>query len=376
MAKKRRKKLKTVTILVIAGLLAFCFGFAFTAGGVGERASWFLRELSGRGEQTQPPGDNQGDPENPNNPGEPGSPGTPGDPSDPGDPDNAGTPGEPGDQPGDPVSPGKKPGDPVIYEDQVLIIPGKTSGSGGGPARTVSRGTVETGEKRIALTFDSGWLYDQTIPLLDMLDRYGVKATFFPRALWARDNPELAREIVRRGHAMGNHSLTHPHMRELSADQVRHEMRESTRIIQEVTGVRPYLFRPPYGEYNQQVLNILGEEGYPYNVLWTVDTHDWAETMGGQAVTVDYIVNRVLHNASPNGIVLMHIAHAKTVQALPRMIEGLRERGYTFATVDQMLPPPAGGPATHAVQKGETLFGIAREYGVTVQQIIDANGLR
>ncbi len=278
---------------------------------------------------------------------------------------------------GDPTAPGTPPAStPVIYVGQSLIIPVPGGTVESGSSQVISKGTSTAGSKEIALTFDSGWLFDQTIPLLDLLDRHGVTATFFPRALWAEEHPDLIGEIVGRGHAVGNHSLTHPHMREMTADEIRHEMRGSNRILLEVTGVRPYLFRPPYGEYNQQVLDILGEEGFPYAVMWTVDTHDWAETIGGATVTVDYIVNRALNNACPNGIVLMHIACAKTVQALPRIIEGLRKQGYTFATIDRMVPPPGDGPATHTVQKGETLYGIARSYGVTVQQLIEANNLQ
>ncbi|HOL17627.1 MAG TPA: polysaccharide deacetylase family protein, partial [Bacillota bacterium] len=199
--------------------------------------------------------------------------------------------------------------------------------------------------------------------------------------LWVKDNPDLAREIVKRGHTIGNHSLTHPHMKEMSAQQMRHEMQESTRIIQEITGVRPFLFRPPYGEYNQLLLEILAETGYPYSIMWTVDTLDWAAgttmNIGGNQtyIDVDFIVNRALNNASDRGIILMHIGGAETVQALPRIIEGLRSKGYRLATVDEMLPPPGTGPLTHTVKSGETLFSIARRYGVSVQQIIEINNL-
>lgn len=214
-----------------------------------------------------------------------------------------------------------------------LAVPTTTSSS-----RVITSGLVTSSQKQIALTFDAGWEYDQTIPILNVLDTYGIKATFFVRAYWIRDNLTLAKEILRRGHSLQNHSLTHPHMNTMTEAQIRYEFTESTKIFNDNLGIRPTLFRPPFGEYNSTVLRIAGEQGYPYSVMWTIDTHDWAVTLNGVTITTDYIVNRVLNNATDRGIVLMHIAYAKTPQALPRIIEGLRASGYTFRTVNQMVP--------------------------------------
>lgn len=349
--------------LLIAGfcLFAFVAGYLFAGSGLKDSTAGIFRNLFNR-DGSEIPVDENDDKE------EPGD-----EQADPGRDDPA----EPGDDP-EPADPGSC--DPVIYPGQVLIVP-KPQGGGLSKAQVVQKGTLESSSKRIALTFDSGWLYDQAIPLLDTLDQYGVTATFFPRAYWIKDHPNLGKEIVSRGHTMGNHSLTHPHMREMTVEEMRHEMRESTRIIQEVTGVRPYLFRPPYGEYDNRLLEVLAEEGYPYNVMWTIDTLDWAagttRNVGGQQVLidVDFIVNRVLDNATSNGIVLMHIGLPQTVEALPRIIEGLQGMGYDFATVDEMLPRPESVELTHTVKQGETLFSIAQKYGVNVQQIISANDL-
>ncbi len=86
------------------------------------------------------------------------------------------------------------------------------------------------------------------------------------------------------------------------------------------------------------MLKVAGEQGYKYTVMWSIDTIDWAETSGGVAITRDYITNKVLNNVTDKDIVLMHIAYQKTVDALPRMIETLKSRGYTFKTVPQMVP--------------------------------------
>lgn len=207
-----------------------------------------------------------------------------------------------------------------------------------GPSKVVTKGLINPNQKQIALTFDSGWLYETTIPLLNMLDQHQVKATFFLRALWVRDHPDLAREIKARGHVIQNHSLSHPHMNDMSRVEMEKEFKESTAIFKEVLGITPTLFRPPFGEYNDLVLDVAGKSGYPYTIMWSIDTVDWADTIWGQTVDTNFITNRVLDNVSNQDIVLMHIAYQKTVDALPKMIETLKARGYTFKTVPQMLP--------------------------------------
>lgn len=205
-------------------------------------------------------------------------------------------------------------------------------------ASTVIReGIVNHATKQIALTFDAGWLYENTEALLNLLDEYNVKATFFVRGLWVKEHPDLAVEIVNRGHALGNHSLTHGHMSTMTDAEVENEIRGTTDMIRETTGYLPQLFRPPYGEYDKRILRILKEEGYPYTILWTVDSYDWAEEQNGVKITKDYLVNRVLNKASDNGIILMHVGGYETIHALPEIITGLRSEGYELVKVNDML---------------------------------------
>ena len=372
MVKKKLAKNWKLGLVLVLALFLVAGAFALGASGAGGKLrQWFNGE-----ESVDPPNSDQDDEtEEPEETGETEAP-----------EETSGE--EPDSEPAEPrpvaVDEGKTP---TIYVGQVLTIPGAGAGSsGGGKSVLIEKGTVSSGKKEIALTFDSGWEYIHALPLLDELDKQGVKATFFPRADWVKKHPELGRAIVDRGHTMGNHSLTHGDMTKMSAAEIRTEMRQSTKAIEDICKVRPYLFRPPYGAYNDRLLDILGEEGYPYTIMWSIDTIDWdagnVRKVEGKDTLVDedFIVNRVLKNSDSrknSGIVLMHIGgdgggHL-TVKALPRIIEGLRKQGYSFTTVDRMLPPP--GKATYTVKKGDTLYSISRRYGVTVQQLIDANGL-
>ena len=377
--KKRNQKWMILLVIILVPLL-FAAGYALSTGNAGEQ----LRLWLGMGETAAPFEDDDetaapektGDENHDENPllEEPGN-------------ESAGP--EPGEaEPAGPKTDKDDPGKvPVIYVGQVLTIPVAGGGSSG-KSQVIERGTVSAGGKQIALTFDSGWEYTHTEPLLNVLDQYGVKATFFPRADWLKTHPDLGRKIVKGGHTVGNHSKTHGDMtkEKMSAAKIREEMRDSTRIIKEICGVDPCLFRPPYGAYDSQLLEILAEEGYPYTIMWTVDTLDWdagnTRKVDGKDTLIDedFIVNRALTKAANNGIILMHIggntAGHLTVPALPRIIEGLRDQGYSFTTVDKMLPPPdTGGKTTYTVLKGDTLYSISRRYGVTVQQLIDANNL-
>lgn len=190
--------------------------------------------------------------------------------------------------------------------------------------------SVGTEEKKIAISFDAAWGREHTLPILDILDQYGVKATFFLVEFWMSDYPGDVAEISRRGHEVQNHSSTHPDMTTLSVEQIRKEVESTGRVIEEITGVKPDLFRPPFGAYDNKVIETI--EGMGYKVIqWSVDSHDWMK------ISADQIVDRVISRIEPGSIVLFHNDAAHVEEYLPRILKEVKEQGYEIIPVGQLI---------------------------------------
>jgi peptidoglycan-N-acetylglucosamine deacetylase len=184
-------------------------------------------------------------------------------------------------------------------------------------------------EKRLALTFDDGPHPLFTGRVLNVLRRYGVPATFFCVGLHASGHPEVIRRIRDGGHALGNHTWSHPYLPDLSKDGLAEQV---TRTARQLPGDGPALFRPPYGSRSADILSWLVELGTT-TVLWDVEPFDWA--LPGS----DVIAERVLADVRPGSVILLHDGggdRSQTVAALPSIIERLLGDGYEFVTVDQL----------------------------------------
>lgn len=190
--------------------------------------------------------------------------------------------------------------------------------------------SVDVPEKKIALTFDCAWGADDIESILDVLRKENVKATFFLVGEWVQKYPHKVRIIADSGHEIGNHSDTHPHMTELSPSKIKEEIRNASVKIQQVTGQKPILFRVPYGDYNDKVIHAVMEENV-YCIQWDVDSLDWKD------LPVEKICERVLKKVKNGSIILMHNDTKNTVAALPILIKALKEKGYTFVTVSQLI---------------------------------------
>ncbi len=197
------------------------------------------------------------------------------------------------------------------------------------PSDIVSNGN--TNVKEIALTFDAG--SDAAgIRILDVLQKYKIKATFFLTGKWVEKYPEFAKRIAADGHEIGNHSYSHPDAVKTTADGFADDIKKAENAIKNATGKspRPY-FRFPFGSYNNTSLKTVGENGYPYSIQWSLDTIDW------QQPTVEVIISRIKTGASNGDIILAHIGGVNTPEAMDQVIPWLQAQGYKLVTLTELL---------------------------------------
>ncbi|MBQ7338932.1 MAG: polysaccharide deacetylase family protein [Clostridia bacterium] len=187
---------------------------------------------------------------------------------------------------------------------------------------------------KIALTFDDGPHPHYTLEILDVLEEYGIHGTFFFVGENVLNYPDAARRVAQGGHEIGNHTYHHvcPDKNNCGA-VLREELAQCERAIQQVTDTSPKLFRPPQGNWNEELYTLAREQDYDI-VLWNIDTLDWAHTPAEQ------IAEHVLQRAQSGDIILMHDYHSNgctTTDALRQMIPALLERGFHFVTVSELL---------------------------------------
>jgi peptidoglycan/xylan/chitin deacetylase (PgdA/CDA1 family) len=196
------------------------------------------------------------------------------------------------------------------------------------------------GVKRVALTFDDGPDKKYTPLILDVLKKREVKATFFVVGIQVAKYGDVLKRITAEGHAIGNHSWDHADLTKRTAEQVAEQISKTDIAIHKALGTGTDLFRPPYGATDDKVKQSAAA-AHQHLVQWTVDTRDWAGT------TPEEMLEKVKKQTKPDGIILMHCFGGKngkldnTVEALPKMIDYLKEEGYTFVTVPELMAEQA-----------------------------------
>jgi len=188
-------------------------------------------------------------------------------------------------------------------------------------------------EKLVALSFDDGPDVHYTTEILDILKQNNIKATFFIVGKQAKAHPEMVKRISAEGHVIGNHTWDHPDIKKIDMNKLIDEVQQTDDLINTIVGYKPQLFRPPYGFANENAINELGKLGYKI-IDWSVDTKDWAGT------PPDKMMDYVQKELRPGAIVLEHCSGGKldnTVAALPRIISYLKDNGYRFVTVPELL---------------------------------------
>lgn len=189
---------------------------------------------------------------------------------------------------------------------------------------------VQRDQKMLSISFDAAWGNEDTQQLIDIMARYGVKATFFVVGDWVDRYPESVKALHDAGHEIMNHSNRHDHLPQLSAQQITEDLAACNEKIKAITGVCPTLIRPPYGDYDDNSIRAIRAMGME-PIQWDVDSLDWKD------LSAPDITKRVTSRVCPGSIVLFHNAAKHTPEALPAILECLLADGYTFVPISQLI---------------------------------------
>jgi polysaccharide deacetylase family sporulation protein PdaB len=192
---------------------------------------------------------------------------------------------------------------------------------------------VNTNEKKLALTFDISWGEERAGPILDILEKKGVKkATFFLSSPWSETHPEIVKRIKDMGYEIGSHGNKHVNYSGLTDEEIQTEIGKSHEALKSLTGKAPNLIRTPNGDFDKRVLKIADKMGYTV-VQWDTDSKDWLNP------GTEQIVKNVVSKAHPGDIILLHASDTckQTHLALPTIIDQLRQNGYEFASVSELM---------------------------------------
>lgn len=216
----------------------------------------------------------------------------------------------------------------VKYSDKGIFTASSSAVNG----RELPIYCVQTDEPKIALTFDAAWGNEDTREIMEILKKHNVKVTFFMTGGWVDAYPDDVKYILSEGHDLGNHSENHKNMSQLSDAEKKTELMTVHDKVKALTGYDMFLFRPPYGDYDNAVIKTARECGY-YAIQWDVDSLDWKD------YGVDSIIKTVTrHKHLGNGsIILCHNGAKYTAQALDTLISTLQEAGYTFVPLSELI---------------------------------------
>ena len=202
----------------------------------------------------------------------------------------------------------------------------------GNSIRKVPIYNVDTPEKVVALTFDAAWGADKTQGIIDILNKYNAKGTFFLVGFWVDDYPDMVKLIDQNGFDIGNHSKNHLKMSKLTNADVNSEIDYVNQKVMELTGKSPKYFRAPFGDYNNQLIECLDSKNMQ-TIQWNVDSLDW------KGISAVEILNRVVKKVVNGSIVLFHNNSDNILEALPLVLAKLQNEGYTFVTLSQLVYP-------------------------------------
>lgn len=189
---------------------------------------------------------------------------------------------------------------------------------------------VDTKDNKLALSFDVAWGSNNIDEILFILDKYNIKATFFLVGSWVDDNEKLVSKIYEKGHEIGNHSNTHANTKELSKENIVEEIQLTSEKIEKITGDKPTLYRPPFGDVDNKTLEVCESLGYKI-IKWDVDSMDWKE------IGPNHVIERVMKSAEPGSIVLFHSNINNVEDYLDSIIFNLKKYRYEMVKVSDLV---------------------------------------
>lgn len=212
------------------------------------------------------------------------------------------------------------------------IKQGSIAVSGSASERKLPIYCVQTDEKKVALSFDAAWGNEDTKRIMEILKKHEIHATFFMTGGWVESYPEDVKALYEAGHDLGNHSQNHKNMSQLSVAECEKEIQKVHDKVKELTGYDMFLFRPPYGDYDDEVIRAVCDLGY-YPIQWDVDSLDWKD-YGVSSIIKTVTQHKHLGNGS---IILCHNGAKYTADALEEMIKTLQEQGYKIVPISELI---------------------------------------
>ena len=197
-------------------------------------------------------------------------------------------------------------------------------------ARSLPIYCVEREDKKISISFDCAWGTEYTQSILNCLEQNDIKCTFFAVQFWVEKNPETAKKIVEAGHELETHSRTHSYMSKLSEREIEDELKTSSEAIEKITGRKVTLFRAPYGDYDNLLIDTAKRMGL-YAIQWDVDSLDWKN------LSATEIALRVINGAKSGSIILCHNNGLHTAEALPMIFSTLKNKGFEFVPIGELI---------------------------------------
>ncbi len=200
----------------------------------------------------------------------------------------------------------------------------------GNTPRLVPIYSVEREDKVVSISFDCAWGTEYTDDILKALKVSDVRATWFMVEFWTEKYEDFVKKISEAGHEIGTHSSTHSYMSKQNAEEIKLELSSSAEAIEKITEKKVELFRPPYGDYDDELIKTASELGY-YTIQWDVDSLDWKDLSAAD------IAMRVINGVKNGSIILMHNNGLHTAEAVPIILETLKNRGYSFVPIGELI---------------------------------------